>query len=163
MESYALIGGLAVSAWGVPRATQDLDFAIGVGTSRPDSLAVEMKGHYWPGGEDDPLRGVIDGYVEAEEGSVRFQLIILPERLMRHVFESVRPMALMDYQVPVVSWQALVLLKLYGGGPQDRLDAEQILKVQRPTSDQLRTLSRKAEELGLTQEWDSLSHRIETQ
>lgn len=116
MESYALIGGLAVSAWGIPRATQDLDFAIGVGTSRPDLVAIEMKGDYRPGSEDDPLRGVIDGYVEAKEGSVRFQLIMLPERLMRHVFESVRPMALMDCQVPVVSWQALVLLKLYGGG-----------------------------------------------
>jgi hypothetical protein len=137
-----------------------LDFAIGVGTSRPESLAIEMKGHYRPGGEDDPLRGVIDGYVEAGEGSVRYQLIMLPERLTRYVFESVRPMALMDYQVPVVSWQALVLVKLYGGGPQDRLDAEQIFKVQRPTADQLRTLAQKAEELGLAQEWAGLSTRV---
>ncbi|BCA56464.1 hypothetical protein W02_36040 [Nitrospira sp. KM1] len=30
LDSYALIGGFAVAAWGVPRATQDIDLAVGI-------------------------------------------------------------------------------------------------------------------------------------
>ena len=162
MDSYVLIGGLAVSAWGIPRATQDLDFAIGVGTSRPEALAVEMRGRYQAGGDDDPLRGVIDGHVEGGGGTVRFQLIMLPDRLVRHVFKSIAPMVVMDCHVPVVSWQGLVLLKLYGWGPQAQVDAEQILRVQRPTGDQLRVLAQQAQQLDLAEEWAILSRRIES-
>ena len=164
VDSYVLIGGLAVSAWGIPRATQDLDFAIGLGTSRPDALAVEMRGRYQAGGDDDPLRGVIDGHVEGSGGAVRFQLIMLPDRLVRHVFESIAPMVVMDCHVPVVSWQGLVLvlLKLYGWGPQDQVDAEQILRVQRPTGEQLHVLAQQAQQLDLAEEWASLTRRIES-
>ena len=32
LHAYALIGGFAVSAWGVPRATHDIDFAVAIGS-----------------------------------------------------------------------------------------------------------------------------------
>lgn len=43
LSGYALIGGFGVSAWGVPRATQDFDFAIAIGQADPQALAT-LKG-----------------------------------------------------------------------------------------------------------------------
>jgi hypothetical protein len=40
VEAFALIGGFAVSAWGVPRATQDIDCTVSIGTSEPQILAL---------------------------------------------------------------------------------------------------------------------------
>ncbi|HLZ35809.1 MAG TPA: hypothetical protein VKP13_17540 [Nitrospira sp.] len=33
LDQYALIDGFAVSAWGLPRATQDVDSALALGSS----------------------------------------------------------------------------------------------------------------------------------
>lgn len=63
----------------------------------------------------------------------------------------------MDRVVPVVSWQVLLLLKLYAGGPQDMVDAlPQILKVRQPRADDLRQIAEMAESLGLLKEWTAL-------
>ena len=35
LSRYALIGGFAVSAWGLPRATQDFDFTIAIDQADP--------------------------------------------------------------------------------------------------------------------------------
>ena len=62
----------------------------------------------------------------------------------------------MERVVPVVSWQVLVLLKLYAGGPQDQLDARQILQVRHPQPDDLQQITEIAESLGILQEWTAL-------
>jgi hypothetical protein len=41
LGDYALIGGFAVAAWGVPRATQEIDFAV---ESRRDTGCVGRVG-----------------------------------------------------------------------------------------------------------------------
>lgn len=46
LRAYALIGGFAVSAWGVPCATQDIDFAVAIGAADPQALANFMGGRY---------------------------------------------------------------------------------------------------------------------
>ncbi len=39
LHAYALIGGFAFAAWGLPRATQDIDFAFDLGGTNPSLLA----------------------------------------------------------------------------------------------------------------------------
>lgn len=65
--------------------------------------------------------------------------------------------------VPVVSWQVLILLKLYAGGPQDRLDARQILKARHPMQDELQRMTGMAESVELLEPWLALldSHQRE--
>ena len=50
LHAYALIGGFAVSAWRVPRATHDIDFAVAIGAADPQALAIfywtALLGHY---------------------------------------------------------------------------------------------------------------------
>lgn len=50
-----------------------------------------------------------------------------------------------------------MLLKIYAGGPQDLLDARQILKVRQPSETELARIFNLAERLGIQEEWTELS------
>ena len=157
LGDYALIGGFAVAAWGVPRATQDIDFAVAIGSKDPYTLAAFIDGQYTSGGLDDPLRGVIRATVMVASGSIPLQLVFLPSALTDAIFQRVESLPIMNRSVPVVKWDMLVMLKLYAGGPQDMLDARQILKVRQPSMAELQTVGNLAGTLGLLDEWTILS------
>lgn len=157
LESYALIEGFAVAAWGVPRATQDIDFVVAIGTADPHALATFVKEQYESGGPDDPLKGVIRTTVPVRSASVPLQLVFLSSTFTGAIFQQVETLSVMNRRVPVVRWEILVLLKLYAGGPQDMLDVRQILNVRQPTENELRKISSLAAKLGLRDEWMALS------
>lgn len=157
LGGYALIGGFAVAAWGVPRATHDIDFAVAIGTNDPQALATFMGGRYEGGGPDDPLRGVICATVEVASTSVPLQLVFLPSMFTDAIFQKLEILSILNHRVPVVSWEGLVLLKVYAGGPQDVLDVRQILKVRQPSVTELARISDLAERLGILEEWTALS------
>ena len=51
VEAFALIGGFAVPAWGVPRATRNIDFATAIDSANPHSLTpLQMVGTFFSGG-----------------------------------------------------------------------------------------------------------------
>lgn len=132
LSSYALIGGFAVSAWGVARATQDIDLAVALGTSEPQALANHLGATYEPGGIDDPLQGIFRLSLTCEGQEMPVQLIVLPSKLAALAFENIERLNTLGCSVPVVNWKALVLLKLFVGGPIDLLDAHNIVAVRRP-------------------------------
>ena len=73
LRGYGLIGGFAVAAWGVPRATHDIDFIIvATGGADPARLESALGGHYRPGAADDPLRGVFVTAVNVGAHAYRF-------------------------------------------------------------------------------------------
>jgi len=163
LRGYALIDGFAVSAWGVPRATQDFDFAIAIGQADAQALATFLGAQYNTGGPDDPLQGVIHVPVEVEGQSIPLQLVIFPSVFTELAFRHVESLSVLGRIVPVVSWQILILLKLYAGGPQDRLDARQILKVRQSRQDDLKGIAEMAESVGLLNEWIALLNLSRTQ
>jgi hypothetical protein len=155
LERYVLIGGFAVSAWGIPRATQDLDFAVALGSADPVTLSRHLQADFQMGDPDDPLRGVFRTGIVSEGRTIPVQLMLLPSKWTSVIFrDGVESIEISGCMVPVVSWQSLVLLKLYAGGPQDLVDAQQILAVQQPTQSELLTLSTLADELGLSAAWE---------
>lgn len=165
LQTYALIGGFAVSAWGVPRATHDIDFAVAIGAADPQALAIFLGGRFEVGDADDPLRGVVHTSIQVGSStSVSLQLIFFPSALTEVAFRHVKSLSVLEQVVPVVSWQALVLLKLYAGGPQDMLDAQQILQVRRPQPEDLKQIGEMAESLGILTDWAALLslHQKET-
>jgi hypothetical protein len=83
--------------------------------------------------------------------------VFLPAIFTDAIFEQIEMLSIMNHRVPVVNWATLVLLKLYAGGPQDILDAKQILTVRQPAGDELTRLSALADRLGLREEWIALS------
>jgi hypothetical protein len=157
LGDYALIGGFAVAAWGVPRATQDIDFAVAIGSKDPYVLAEYMDGQYDIGGVDDPLKGVIRATVTVASGSVPLQLVFLPSVFTDAIFHQVETLSILNHRVPVVKWDVLLLLKLYAGGPQDMLDARQILKIRQPSTVEIQAVGNLAGRLGVLEEWTALS------
>ena len=160
LHAYALIGGFAVAAWGLPRATQDIDFALDLGGADPSLLADALGGQYRPGAPDDPLAGVVTLSVQASGQAIPIQLLLLPPRWTPVLFDQAQPLHVLDCSVPVVSWQSLVLLKLYAGGPQDLIDAERLLVIQRPGPVALRAMHTLAESVGLSQAFTDLLARV---
>lgn len=156
IHSYALIGGFAVSAWGIARATQDIDLAVALGTSAPQALATYLGAEYESGGIDDPLQGVFSLSLKSEGQDVPVQLIVLPSKLAAVAFNQIETLTVLGCSVPVVNWQALVLLKLYAGGPVDLQDARNIIAVRKPSVTRREDLIVQADTLGLAQEIRSL-------
>ena len=113
VQQYALIGGFAVSAWGAPRATNDLDFALALGSTDPDSLARMLEANFHRADFDDPLRGVFRSNLRVEDHTVPVQLILLPPKWENLIFQKVVSLTIFELTVPVVNWQTLVLLKRY--------------------------------------------------
>ena len=122
---HALIGALALSAYGVNRATVDLDLlTTDVSCLVPDfwadlrsrGVAVEVR----KGDLTDPLAGVVrfqapgEGTIDVVVGKFAWQTRLL---------ERAEPIG----GTLVVRAADLVLLKLYAGGPQDAWDVQQLL------------------------------------
>ena len=162
LRGYGLIGGLALAAGGVMRATEDIDFAVAVGAGAMPKLASALGGQYRDraGGEDDPLRGVINTVVAAGGTTIPVQLILLPQRWHEVLLSQVSVIPVHGCSVPVVSWQALVLLKLYAGGPQDLIDAQEVWAVRQPDAESVREVQSLADTLGLSGEFKTFIQRI---
>jgi len=156
VQSYVLVGGFAVSAWGVARATRDIDLVVALGATDPGLLAAHLKASYHPGDPDDPLRGVFRVELPVGERAVPVQLIVLQPRWADVVFRRVETLSVLDCSVPVVTWQTLVLLKLYAGGPVDLQDARDIVAVRQPSPTERKNLAEQADALGLAKECKAL-------
>jgi len=161
LRGYGLIGGLALAAGGVMRATEDIDFAVAIGAGAMPKLASALGGQYRAGGEDDPLRGVINTVVAAGGTTIPVQLILLPQRWHEVLLSQVSVIPVHGCSVPVVSWQALVLLKLYAGGPQDLIDAQEVWAVRQPDTESIREIQSLADTLGLSGEFKVFTQRID--
>ena len=122
---HALIGALALSAYGVNRATLDLDlFTTDISCLMPEfwadlrsrGVAVEVR----KGDLTDPLAGVVrfqapgEGPIDVVVGKFAWQTRVL---------ERAEPIG----GTLVVRAADLVLLKLYAGGLQDAWDVQQLL------------------------------------
>ena len=123
----ALIGGFALAAHGIARATLDADLLVADrsvldpsfwrGWSGSDQIDARR------GDPEDPLAGVVrwtdvDDAVDIVVAKHRWQADLLQRR--EHV-------AIEGRQLPVVDRAGLILLKLYAGGPQDVLDVRLLL------------------------------------
>ena len=84
------------------------------------------------------------------------QLILLQSQWADLVFGHVKRIPVLERRLPVVDWPALVLLKLYAGGPVDLQDARNIVAVRRPNQSERKDLAAKAEELGVAEEYKAL-------
>lgn len=160
LEVYALIGGFAVSAWGVSRATEDIDLAVALGTSQPHVLAAHLSATYEAGDADDPLQGVFHLAIENNGQEVRVQLIVLRPEWAKVVFKGIETLNVIGCAVPVVNWQALVLMKLYAGAPIDLQDARSVTAVRKPTIGDQEGLVAQADALGLAQEIRTLLNSL---
>jgi hypothetical protein len=114
---------------GVSRATRGLDLftlarecldAIAWEFLEADGVSVRVR----RGDADDPLAGVVR-FTAAGEGPV--DLVVGKSPWQAAILGRVRRARVAGVDLPVARESDIVLLKLYGGGPQDAWDIEQLL------------------------------------
>ena len=133
--SYALIGGLALAFYKVVRATEDLDLLILLSPREMATLAEQITAKGLPakarkGSPGDPIAGVVVVEVPVEGGKLTCDLLLPSARWQSEAVRNAHSFEAEGSPVRVVQARDLFLLKLYAGGPQDLLDAGQLLRIQ---------------------------------
>ncbi len=140
---YAVMGGLAVRAYAIPRATEDIDFTMAIGRERLPELfgALEAQDYAIP----EPYQ---TGWVDTLNDATQFRLVKLKRYLANHSIDVDLFLAESPFQEEVLRrrqladvegrrlWLAsaedLVLLKLAAGRPRDWIDVADVFFTQGP-------------------------------
>jgi predicted nucleotidyltransferase len=130
---YALIGGLAVAAWGVPRSTEDIDLLAQA--ARSDELdrallAAGFAADWRRGGPDDPIPLLLR--LGTASGPT-IDVVCATRPWEREILARAVRVGLPDgAEVRVVAVDDLIVLKLLAGGPRDLADVVELLGVVGP-------------------------------
>ncbi len=156
LTAYALIGGFAVARWGQPRFTDDIDFAVSVPEGALEPIAEIVEGTLLRGSIHDPLPASISYFEQISSGPLKVQLFQFYPAWETLVFENVHLEVIETLELPIIDWKALILIKLYAGGPHDLRDAEGILAVNAPSARELEYLHSKANSLRVNRKLEKL-------
>ena len=131
-----LVGGLAVSAWGHVRATEDIDF---VSNLDPAELSDRLSSHDIPTElrRGDLLEGDIPWVLHGKIGNVSFQ--VLPPLVAIDWDEATRVSLPGGGELSVVSLENLLHLKIRAGGSRDLWDVAELVRL----NPEMRELARK--------------------
>ncbi len=138
--TYVLMGGLAVRAYSIPRATEDIDVTLAFDRDRLPELfqALENEGYAIP----DPYRS---GWVDQVQGMSIVKLkryvgeygidvdIFLAESAFQHeILRRRRETDVEGRKLWIASAEDLILLKLVAGRPRDLIDVADVFFTQGP-------------------------------
>jgi hypothetical protein len=134
---HALIGGLAVAARGAVRATQDVDLIVALPIQDAPFLNRSLRDNgfqatLYRGAADDPIAGVVRLAIPMGDAEVKCDIIFASREWQTRAVTNATPVDLGSFTVRIAQPADLFLLKLYAGGPQDLIDAAQLLKLQSP-------------------------------
>ena len=129
---YVLLDGLAVRAYGVPRATYDVDVGIAISEERLFALydQVETAGYTVP---DAYRRGWVDRIADMPlvkfriyrpDKSVDVDVFIVETRFQQEIMQRRQPTEMDGLTVWIASPEDLILLKLIAGRHRDYGDIE---------------------------------------
>ncbi|MGH7830399.1 MAG: nucleotidyl transferase AbiEii/AbiGii toxin family protein [Candidatus Binatia bacterium] len=155
---FALIGGLAVSAWGVVRATQDIDLLADSDPSPLSNLALRKRlqdfleqrdctAEWRVGDPDDPIPLLLRLGVHRPVALVT-DILWAHKKWHREALSRRVTLKISRLEIFVLHPEDLILMKLEAGGPQDLLDVEALLSNPPPELD-LKRLKRRTVQLGL--------------
>lgn len=155
----ALIGGLAVSAWGAIRATQDIDLLadsdpspIGSRAVRNDLQTFFEANHCtveWRIGDlDDPIPLLLRLNLGGASSQPGADILWAHQRWQREALQRRCEVKSGKLRVFVLHPEDLILMKLDAGGPQDLLDVQALLS-SRPPDMNIARLKRKAARIRL--------------
>jgi Nucleotidyl transferase AbiEii toxin, Type IV TA system len=124
INGFALVGGLAVSAWSPPRATMDVDLLVLVESNNLNYLVkalsdAGMIAELRRGGVDDPVPCLI-----------RADFLDIIVATKKYEAEAIEQSIIVNFagkDIPVASPEFLIILKLKAGGPRDLLDVQELL------------------------------------
>lgn len=126
---YALIGGLAVAAWGAPRATEDIDLLADLAPSPELDAALHAGGfqaEWRRGASDDPIPLLLR--LRTSSGP-EMDVVCATRAWEREMLgRAIRLRLAQGPEIPVVAVEDLIVLKLLAGGPGDLADVADLLQ-----------------------------------
>jgi predicted nucleotidyltransferase len=127
--SYMLIGGLAVSLWGEARATLDADFSLWVEPSNLEGVVADIIARFRPI-PSDPLSFVATSKVLPimTSSGIRADLVFASMASERSVIARAKLKIIQGKNVPVVSVEDLIWMKLISERQKDIEDARRLLR-----------------------------------
>lgn len=160
IDGYALIGGLAVSVWSTPRATEDIDILVLVAhdkglesfTEALRTKGIEFQLHR--GSVDDPVPLL----VTAEIAGIPLDCIIATKKWEAEAVQRAVGIEFMGKTVRVLAPEYLIAMKLKAGGPQDLLDAARIVEQSKYDRELLDALAKR---LQVTKRLEKLRQAVE--
>jgi len=134
-----LIGALALAFYDVVRATKDLDLLILLSPLEMAGLVAKLRAEgvsatAQRGAPGDPVVGVVVTQVPAGGTQIKCDLLLPSARWQSEAIRNAQTFEAVGLAVRVVQARDLFLLKLYAGGPQDLIDASQLLRRQDKTT-----------------------------
>ena len=158
---YALMGGLAVRVWALPRATFDVDIQISCEDDKLKKLlaAFEEKGFYVPeyhskGFVDklDQMRKVkAQKYYEGHAFDI--DVFIVATEFDKTAFQRRKKVTIYNKEIQVLSPEDLILYKLVAGRKKDLLAIEEIIMMVNVDTQYLRQWAKK---LSVSQELEDI-------
>lgn len=127
---YALIGGLALDAWGIPRATKGAAVAVPVGVA--ERAAETLRG------DTLEARPLLIGGVGLRDPARRLRLDLIDRRFhfaalfaeaIDEARRSGRQVEVGARRLPLVSREHLLAMKMVSGEPKDDADVRRLLQV----------------------------------
>lgn len=169
ITSYGLIGGLAVGAVGIPRATKDIDFLVS--TEDIHSFYKNLSkalGRKFSLELNKPESGVFPYYAvilstKEKDKKLRSRLIdilITTESWQDEISKDTVTIDFAGCHIPVVNTEGLIILKLKSGGAMDIVDVQNILKIVNVKKLDKDKLQNWAERAGVNRLLNKISIRI---
>ncbi len=158
---YAVMGGYALNAWGVPRATFDFDFAVLAQDGASERVLEALAGARF-----DVPREYREGYVQVVDGTKMLKafalldgcrvapvdVFLFASPLQRSALARRQPIEVLGRGMWVISAADLLLFKLLAYRGKDRIDVLNVLEVQGvPDPEYVRDWARR---LGIEERFD---------
>lgn len=136
--AYAFIGGIALNAWGIPRATFDLDLAASVDAAGARALldAFSEQGFVvdpvFATGFRDRIAGMEKLHVHVPAGPtlMAIDIFVATTPFLSSLLERKQSIELGAGRISICTAADLILLKLVADRPKDRVDVQNVLAVQ---------------------------------
>ena len=131
---YILIGGYASAIWGAVRATKDVDFLIDIPFQKTRQVVEEFKRcgfkvTYRSGDIGDPVMGVIQLLFSIDDDEESIELLLGIRKMPDKIYLRAEKVNFEEVEIPVVSPEDLIVLKLLAGGPVDLQDARNLARI----------------------------------
>lgn len=123
--SPRVIGGQALTAYGLPRSTVDIDLLVGTRAALRRGWTGTVPEVREASDTSDPLDGVVEWWPEDGDSRVPVQVLVLERAWLAPLLsEPGVPVSIGGRSLTAVAPALFVALKLYAGGPRDRADLE---------------------------------------
>lgn len=128
--SYAMVGGLAVNAWGFRRFTHDVDFTIILTEEQSQEFVSYLKNN--PEYKIQSVSFVslekIPDFIRLRMGEIPVDFLVANTEFMEGVIHRAVRIKFFDKEVPFATPEDLLVFKLLADRPHDHTDVQELLK-----------------------------------